>query len=127
MQARDKERVEAVMNAADKAVDGAKNGSKKSRSTSNAEAGKGLISEKISKARRKVADAAKAQIIGGGLSDALQEIAMGDFGDVGEAILVSFDEFIDGFDQDVKVLKSSEDPKFLLSASADGNGNRNFK
>ncbi len=106
------------MNAADKAaVDAAKNGKSRSRSSANAEQGKGVIGDKIALARRKVCDATKAQIIGGGISDALSEIARGDFGDISEEILVSFDDFIDSFEQDVKALKSAEsdpDPKFLL-------------
>lgn len=107
------------MNASDKAAVNAakngtaKNGAAKSTSTSNAEAGKGLISEKIAQARRKVADATKAQIIGGGFSDALSEIAAGDFGDVGIDILSSFDIFIDGFEQDVVAIEAAESPKFL--------------
>lgn len=102
------------MNASDRAaVNAAKNGKSKSTSTSNAEAGKGLISDKIAQARRKVADATKAQIIGGGFSDALSEIAAGDFGDVGIDILSSFDIFIDGFEQDVVAIEAAESPKFL--------------
>lgn len=102
------------MNAADKAaVAAAKNGRGKSRSTNNAEVGKGLISDKIAQARRKVADATKAQIIGGGFSDALSEIAAGDFGDLSESILASFDSFIEAFEQDVTSIEAAESPKLL--------------
>ncbi|HLO52492.1 MAG TPA: hypothetical protein VK211_29100 [Kamptonema sp.] len=106
------------MNAADQAaVNAAKNGKTKTRSSVNAEQSKGLVSDRIAIARRKVADATKAQIIGGGISDALTEIARGDFGDVSDSILVSLDEFIEGFDQDVKTLKSAESDPKLLSPS----------
>lgn len=107
------------MNASDKAAVNAakngtaKNGAAKSTSTINAETGKALISEKTALARRKFADSIKAQIIGGGFSDVLSEIAAGDYGDIGTDILVSFDIFIDGFEQDVVAIQAAETPKFL--------------
>jgi len=107
------------MNAADKkAVQEAKKGKAKAgRSQANAEQAQTQITDKIAQARRKTADAVKAQIIGGGVADALYEISIGDFGDVADGIFEAFDSFIEGMDNQNKSLEAAEaDPKYLLAS-----------
>ncbi|MBD1887950.1 hypothetical protein [Coleofasciculus sp. FACHB-SPT9] len=87
------------------------------RSQVNAEQAQTQITDKIALARRKTANAVKAQIVGGGIADALYEISVGDFGDIAEGVIDAFDDFIDGIDNQSKRLEAAEnDPKFLLAA-----------
>ena len=92
---------------------------KANRSQQNAQVGADKIQDKIAQARRKVADSTKAQIIGGGIADALTEIAHGDYGDMGESVFEAFDAFIDELDNSRMSLEAAEsDPKFLLTGSS---------
>lgn len=110
------------MNAADKkAVEQAKKGkgAKAGRSQTNAAQAQNQITEKIAQARRKTADAVKAQIIGGGVADALYEISIGDFGEVTDGIFDAFDTFIEGIDNQHRSLEAAEnDPKYLLPSES---------
>lgn len=112
------------MNAADKkAVEQAKDNNSKApkggRSKANAAQAQNQITDKIAQARRKTADAIKAQIIGGGIADALHEISMGDFGEVADGVVAAFDTFIDGIDNGHRSLEAAEnDPKYLLASES---------
>jgi hypothetical protein len=113
------------MNATDKkAVEQAKaaqNGSKPKRATrsaENAEQGLSNVQQKLNEARQKVRQSTKDFIFGGGISDALQDIANGDFGDLGNSIFDALDVFIDGIDSERLALETREtEPKKMLPAS----------
>ncbi|MEG4207691.1 hypothetical protein QUA20_27680 [Microcoleus sp. Pol7_A1] len=117
------------MNATDKkAVEQAKaaqNGSagkqkRTTRSTENAEQGLNNVQAKLNEARQKVRQSTKDFIFGGGISDALQDIANGDFGELGNEIFDTLDVFIDGIDSGRLALETREtEPKKMLAASLD--------
>lgn len=117
------------MNATDKkAVEQAKaaqNGSagkqkRTTRSTENAEQGLNNVQAKLNQARQKVRQSTKDFIFGGGISDALQDIANGDFGELGNEIFDTLDVFIDGIDSGRLALETREtEPKKMLAASLD--------
>lgn len=87
---------------------------KKSRSKNNAQQGLNNIQGKLIEARKSVSSTTKAFIIGGGVFDALEEIASGDWGDVGTQAFDALDDFIGGINDARSVLQSREnDPKFL--------------
>jgi hypothetical protein len=114
------------MNATDKkAVEQAKaaqNGSagkqkRTTRSTENAEQGLNNVQAKLNDAREKVRQSTKNYIFGGGISDALEDIANGDFGELGNEIFDALDEFIGGIDSGRLALESRETaPKKMLPA-----------
>lgn len=108
------------MNAADKkAVEQAKKGkaTKAGRSQTNAGQGVSTIQTKLDEARQTVRKSTKNYIVGGGIADALQDIAAGDFGDVGNEVFEALDSFVNGIDDVRLTLEADEhDPKFLLSA-----------
>lgn len=114
------------MNATDKkAVEQAKaaqNGSKPkrvTRSAENAEQGLSNVQQKLNAARQKVRQSTKDYIFGGGISDALQDIANGDFGDLGNEIFDALDVFIDGIDSQRLALETREtEPKKMLPANS---------
>ena len=115
------------MNTTDKkAVEQAKaaqNGSagkqkRTTRSTENAEQGLNNVQAKLNEARQKVRQSTKDFIFGGGISDALQDIANGDFGELGNEIFDTLDVFIDGIDSARLALETREtEPKKMLPAS----------
>lgn len=117
------------MNTTDKkAVEQAKaaqNGSagkqkRTTRSTENAEQGLNNVQAKLNEARQKVRQSTKDFIFGGGISDALQDIANGDFGELGNEIFDTLDIFIDGLDSGRLALETREtEPKKMLGASLD--------
>lgn len=116
------------MNTTDKkAVEQAKaaqNGAGKqkrtTRSTENAEQGLNNVQAKLNEARQKVRQSTKDFIFGGGISDALQDIANGDFGELGNEIFDTLDIFIDGIDSGRLALEIREtEPKKMLAASLD--------
>lgn len=117
------------MNTTDKkAVEQAKaaqNGSagkqkRTTRSTENAEQGLNNVQAKLNEARQKVRQSTKDFIFGGGISDALQDIANGDFGELGNEIFDTLDVFIDGIDSGRLALETREtEPKKMLAASLD--------
>lgn len=114
------------MNATDKkAVEQAKaaqNGSKTKRATrsaDNAQQGLSNVQQKLNEARQKVRQSTKDFIFGGGISDALQDIANGDFGDLGNEIFDALDVFIDGIDDQRLALETREtEPKKMLPAGS---------
>lgn len=117
------------MNATDKkAVEQAKtaqNGSagkqkRTTRSTENAEQGLNNVQAKLNEARQKVRQSTKDFIFGGGISDAREDIANGDFGDLGNEIFDALDVFIGGIDSGRLALETREtEPKKMLAASLD--------
>jgi len=117
------------MNTTDKkAVEQAKaaqNGSagkqkRTTRSTENAEQGLNNVQAKLNQARQKVRQSTKDFIFGGGISDALQDIANGDFGELDNEIFDTLDVFIDGIDSGRLALETREtEQKKMLAASLD--------
>jgi hypothetical protein len=115
------------MNTTDlKAVEQAKaaqNGSagkqkRTTRSAENAEQGLNNVQAKLNDAREKVRQSTKNYIFGGGISDALEDIANGDFGDLGNEIFDALDDFIGGIDSGRLALESRETAqKKMLPAS----------
>ncbi|MEG3874203.1 hypothetical protein [Microcoleus sp. Z1_B5] len=90
------------------------------RSTENAEQGLNNVQAKLNEARQKVRQSTKDFIFGGGISDALQDIANGDFGELGNEIFDTLDVFIDGIDSGRLALETREtEPKKMLAASLD--------
>jgi len=117
------------MNTTDKkAVEQAKaaqNGSagkqkRTTRSTENAEQGLNNVQAKLNEARQKVRQSTKDFIFGGGISDALEDIANGDFGDLGNEIFDALDVFIGGIDSGRLALETREtEQKKMLPTSLD--------
>ena len=90
------------------------------RSTENAEQGLNNVQAKLNEARQKVRQSTKDFIFGGGISDALEDIANGDFGDLGNEIFDALDVFIGGIDSGRLALKIRKtEPKKMLPASRD--------
>lgn len=108
MNQRDRERVERANG----------NGQKQqTRSETNAQTGAGNIQDKLNAARSKVRDSAKAFVLGG-IADALEDIASGDFGDFGDEVFGAFDNFVGEFEQAHKSLREAEiSPKYSLPSS----------
>lgn len=106
------------MNAADKkAVEQAKKGGKgaKGRSQVNADQGITNIQSKLDEARQTVRKSTKNYVVGGGIADALQDIANGDFGDIGNEVFEALAAFVGGIDNARLTLEAAEnDPKYLL-------------
>ncbi|MFB2970350.1 hypothetical protein ACE1CD_15360 [Aerosakkonema sp. BLCC-F183] len=110
MNQRDKERVERA--------NGNGHQKQQTRSATNAQKGAGNIQDKMIAARQKVKDTTKAFVVGGGISDALDDIANGDFGEFGDEVLTAFDNFIGEFEETHKSLKEAEiSPKYSLPSS----------
>ena len=90
------------------------------RSTENAEQGLNNVQAKLNDAREKVRQSTKNYIFGGGISDALEDIANGDFGELGNEIFDALDDFIGGIDSGRLALETREtEPKKMLAASLD--------
>ncbi|MBD1926496.1 hypothetical protein H6F74_09600 [Trichocoleus sp. FACHB-90] len=109
------------MNAADKkAVEQAKKGKAKAgRSQANAEQGSSNIQAKLDEARQTVRKSTKNYIVGGGIGDALQDIAAGDFGDIGNDVIDALNAFVSGIDNAHLTLEAAEsDPKYLLPSES---------
>jgi hypothetical protein len=78
------------------------------------------VQAKLNEARQKVRPRTKDFIFGGGISDALQDIANGDFGELGNKIFDTLDIFIDGIDSGRLALETREtEPKKMLAVSLD--------
>jgi hypothetical protein len=89
------------------------------RTRSSANSANNQIQEKISNARNAVRMNTKAQIVLGGISDALHDIAIGNFDDLEMDALSALDDFtahLENARDSLILLESTEDPK-LLSAS----------
>ena len=111
MNQRDRDRVERASRNG--------NGHQQTRSETNAQKGAGNIQDKMTAARQKVRDTTKAFVVGGGISDALDDIANGDFGEFGDEVLAAFDNFIGEFEETQKSLKEAEiSPKYSLPSSS---------
>ncbi|MBD2001901.1 MULTISPECIES: hypothetical protein [Cyanophyceae] len=112
------------MNAADKkAIEQAKKNKDaedgRKRSQANADQGVDNIQYKLDEARSAVRDSTKSYIVGGGISDALQDIANGDFGDISNEIFDSLNAFVDGIHNVRLTLEAAEsDPKYLLPSES---------
>ena len=123
------------MNTTDKkAVEQAKaaqNGSagkqkRTTRSTENAEQGLNNVQAKLNDARENVRESTKNYVFGGGISDALEDIANGDFGELGNEIFEALDDFIGGIDSGSLALETREtEPKKMLPASLDCENSEN--
>ena len=97
MNARDRERVQRANG------NGAENGKQEKRSHQNANQGAGNIKSKLDVARNDIKNSAKSYILAG-ISDALEEIANGDFGDFGDEVFEGFNKLSEGLDQSSKQL-----------------------
>jgi hypothetical protein len=62
----------------------------------------------LNDAREKVRQSTKNYIIGGGISDALEDIANGNFGELGDEIFEALDDFIGGIDNRRLALKTKD-------------------
>lgn len=127
MQAKDKERVEQAKTRGTKSSGGEKTSK---RSQQNAEQGLNNVQQRLDKARQKVRQSTKAYIVGGGIADALADIAIGDFGEIGNEVFEALDAFVDGIDEVRLNLEAAEsDPKYCLPSSSsfqsDTNGSKN--
>lgn len=84
------------------------------------------VQAKLNDAREKVRQSTKNYIFGGGISDALEDIANGDFGDLGNEIFDALDNFIEGIDSGRLALETKEtEQKKMLSASLDCENSEN--
>ena len=81
------------------------------RSTENAEQGLNNVQAKLNDARGKVRQSTKNYIIGGGISDALEDITNGNFGELGDEIFEALDDFIGGIDNGRLALETKDTDK----------------
>ena len=90
------------------------------RSRKNASQAKNRIQEKIDTARNAVRTSVKSQIILGGVGDALNDIAEGNFNDIELDAIAALDSFAQGWEETSNNLIEAEvkDDLFLLSSSS---------
>ena len=96
MNAKDRERAQRVNG------NGA-NGKQEKRSHQNAAESANTIQDKLNQARNNMKNGAKSYIIAG-ISDALEEIASGDFGEFGNEVFEGFNQLSESLDQSSKDL-----------------------
>lgn len=88
------------------------------RSQQSAEIAQGTIQDKITAARDAVRRSTKAQIIVGGISDALADIACGNFDDLELDAIAALDEFTTQLNQTRTLLIEAETNPVPLSLAA---------
>ena len=88
------------------------------RSQQSAEIAQGTIQDKITAARDAVRRSTKAQIIVGGISDALADIACGNFDDLELDAIAALDEFTTQLNQTRTLLIEAETNPIPLSLAA---------
>jgi hypothetical protein len=92
---------------------------RKTRSQVNSQHGTATIQQTLDDARQALRKNAKAYVAAG-ISDALNDIANGDFGDIGNEILGSFKEFTEALEMDALTLEAREVTEVpLLSSSTE--------
>ena len=92
----------------------------KTRSQANAEASQDLLKTKVSEARQAIRKSVKAEIIVGGISDALSDIASGNFDDIELSAIEALDAFTTTFtDTHQHILEAEIKDIPLLSASSE--------
>ena len=95
------------------------NDKKQKRSHQNAEKGANTIQDKLADARTQMKTSAKSYILAG-ISDALEEIAEGNFGDFGDEVFGGFAQLSDNLDQSSRQLVDSRLlPKSLPQSEAE--------
>ena len=112
MNTRDKERLEQLKNGNGKYE-------QKGQSRQSAEGAANNVQERLADARGKFKNAVKAEIVGGGISDALLEIEAGNFGEVGNECFSALDTFIGEVQSGYQILREAEiDPKYSLPSAS---------
>lgn len=95
------------------------NGDRQTRSQVNSKQGSATIQQTLDDARQAMRKNAKAYVAAG-ISDALNDIANGDFGDIGNEIFGSFNQFTEALEMDALTLEAREVTEIpLLSASTE--------
>ena len=92
-------------------------GDRQTRSQVNSKQGSATIQQTLDDARQAMRKNAKAYVAAG-ISDALNDIANGDFGDIGNEIFGSLRQFTEALEMDALTLEAREVTEIpLLSAS----------
>lgn len=113
MREKDKERVQRANG------NGNGNATQQKRSQQNAERGANTIQDKLNDARHQMKKSAKSYILAG-ISDALEEIAEGNFGEFGEEVFGGFIQLSESLDQSSQELVNSRLlPKSLPQSEAE--------